>query len=97
MNANIQKAIWDNETVTIGGGQFNGEELAVLLNYAKIGQAVEMACRDLPVGFEIVISLEKNAGAVALIDPDGNEYDIEGDGPFSDTIRHAITTARSLP
>ena len=39
MIANIQSAIWNRETVTIGGGQFSGEELRLLLRQAKIGQA----------------------------------------------------------
>ena len=96
MNANIQKAIWDREVVSIGGGQFSGEELRLLLRHAKLGQAVERASRDLPLGFELIVSLEKDAGTIVLIDPDGNEYDIEGSDNFSDDIQHAITTARCL-
>ena len=40
MIANIRKAIWDRETVTIGGGQFAGEELRLLLRQLETGQAI---------------------------------------------------------
>lgn len=97
MNANIQKAIWDKEVVTIGGGQFSGAELQIMFRQLKLGQAIERACLDLPVGFEVIVSLEKDAGVVVMIDADGNEHDIDHTGDFSETIQHAITAARCMP
>lgn len=62
----------------------------------NIGKAVNRAARDLPEGWEIRIDLERHAGVVHLIDPEGNETMIEGGGElFSDQISTAIDAARS--
>ena len=50
--------------------------------------------RDLPEGWEIRIGLERYAGAVFLVDPDGNETMSEGGELFSDQINAAIDSAR---
>lgn len=97
MIANIQSAIWNREVVTIGGGQFSGEELRLLLRQAKIGQAIELICKELPFGCEVIASLERGAGSVTLIDADGNEHDIEADGPFDQALLEAVKTAKALP
>lgn len=97
MIANIQKAIWDKEVVTIGGGQFSGEELRLLVRQARTGAAIERVCAELRVGCEVIISLEKDAGTVVLIDFDGNEHDIECDQGFDATINLAVSVARALP
>lgn len=59
----------------------------------SIGCAVNRAARDLPEGWEIRIDLERGAGAVFLIDPDGNETMSEGGELFSDQINAAIDAA----
>ena len=50
--------------------------------------------RDLPEGWEIRIDLERHAGVVFLIDPDGNETMSENGELFSDQINAAIDSAR---
>lgn len=61
----------------------------------SIGKAINRAARDLPEGWEIRIDLERHAGVVFLIDPDGNETMSEGGELFSDQINAAIDAARS--
>lgn len=97
MLANIKRAIWDHETVLIAGGEFGREELQHLLRHAQIGAAVEQVCKDLRHGCEVILSLEKDAGTVVLIDHDGNEHNIEGGDSFAQDILDAINTARALP
>lgn len=60
----------------------------------SIGKAINRAARDLPEGWEIRIDLERHAGVVFLIDPDGNETMSEGGEPFSDQINTALDAAR---
>lgn len=43
------------------------------VRHLSIGKAVERACIDLPVGVEVILSLEKDAGTVTLIDAEGDE------------------------
>lgn len=63
---------------------------------ASIGKAINRAARDLPEGWEIRIDLERHAGTVHLIGPEGSETMIEGGGElFSDQISAAIDAARS--
>ena len=59
----------------------------------SIGKAINRAARDLPEGWEIRIDLERHAGVVFLIDPDGNETMSEGGELFSDQINAAIDAA----
>ena len=60
----------------------------------SIGKAINRAARDLPEGWEIRIDLERHAGVVFLIDPNGNETMSEGGELFSDQINAAIDAAR---
>ena len=75
------------DTTTIGADALSREELS-------IGKAINRAARDLPEGWEIRIDLERHAGVVFLIDPDGNETMSEGGELFSDQINAAIDAAR---
>ena len=59
----------------------------------RIGRAINRAARDLPEGWEIRIDLERHAGVVFLVDPDGNETMSEGGELFSDQINAAIDAA----
>ena len=80
----------DTETSAAHGNaldQASREELS-------IGKAINRAARDLPEGWEIRIDLERHAGVVFLIDPDGNETMSEGGELFSDQINAAIDAAR---
>ena len=78
------------DTTTIGADALSREELS-------IGKAINRAARDLPEGWEIRIDLERHAGVVFLVDPDGNETMIENDRPFSDQINAAIDAAKGEP
>ena len=61
----------------------------------SIGKAINRAARDLPEGWKIRIDLERHAGVVFLIDPDGNETMSEGGELFSDQINAAIDAAHA--
>ena len=62
--------------------------------HAAIGKAIELACRDLPDGTEISVSLEKGAGTVTLIDQDGNEHEnFSTDYGFAGVLNEAIDAA----
>ena len=61
----------------------------------SIGKAINRAARDLPEGWEIRIDLERHAGVVFLIDPNGNETMSENGELFSDQINAAIAAARA--
>lgn len=97
MIANIQSAIWNREVVTIGGGQFSGEELRLLLRQAKIGQALEKVCGELPEDCEVVLSMERGAASVHLIDKDGNEHNIITEHGLADELDQAVELAKRLP
>lgn len=59
-----------------------------------IGKAIERACADLPEETEIIVSLEKDAGTVTLIDQDGNEHEnFSTDYGFAGVLDEAIDTA----
>ena len=62
--------------------------------HAAIGKAIERACADLPEETEIIVSLEKDAGTVTLIDQDGNEHEnFSTDYGFAGVLNEAIDTA----
>ena len=96
MIANIRKAIWDRETVSIGGGLFDRDDLATLLRQASVGAAIERACLELPAGFEINIALEKDAGTVELVTATDIPLDIEGHDTFAQSIEAAINRAKDI-
>lgn len=60
---------------------------------AKIGAACNRACIELPPLYEVVISLEKDAGAVHWFDADGNEHSAYADGGFDESINAATDAA----
>lgn len=61
----------------------------------EIGSAIERACIDLPMGTELIVSLEKGAGTVTLFDSNGNEFDHfqEDHETFAERIHAAIDGA----
>lgn len=61
----------------------------------EIGSAIERACIDLPIGTELIVSLEKGAGTVTLFDSNGNEFDHfqEDHETFAERIHAAIDGA----
>ena len=97
MIANIQSAIWNRQVVTIGGGQFSGEELRLLLRQAKIGQALVKVCGELPEDCEVVLSLERGAASVHLIDANGEEHDLTTEHGLDDALDQAVELAKRPP
>lgn len=97
MIANIRKAIWDKEVVSIGGGQFSGEELRLLLRQVELGAAVGQICKELPEGFEVTVSLERDAGVVQLTTATGVEVCCEGGDTFATNLQDALTKAKGFP
>lgn len=64
--------------------------------FAKIGKAVESACRDLPEGFDILLGLEKGAGTVRLYLADSDAFTDElGGDDIADQIYNAINIAQA--
>lgn len=62
--------------------------------WLDIGKAVERACEELPDGAEIIVSLERGAGTVTMIDWDGNEHDnFPHDDGFGGVMNSAIDAA----
>lgn len=60
---------------------------------AKVGAACNRACIELPPHYEVVISLEKDAGTVHWFDADGNEHSAYADGGFDESINAATDAA----
>ncbi|MDR0214563.1 MAG: hypothetical protein LBJ15_11230 [Comamonas sp.] len=69
-------------------------EPARMHRWAEAGKAIERACEDLPEGAEIIVTLEKDAGTVTLIDQDGNEQEnFPIDNGLASVVNAAIRTA----
>lgn len=61
-----------------------------------IRKAIERACRDLPEGFEINISLERHSGTVYLLPPDTDatiSMDVDADDRLAAEINEAVDGA----
>jgi hypothetical protein len=67
-------------------------ELAALKAQADpLNDAVEEACGELPSGWMVLISLERGAGWVDLIYPDGRMHEVhEDETKVADLVREAI-------
>lgn len=56
--------------------------------------AIEQAAKDLPDGWEIVIAVERHAGTVTLIDPEGDEHQVANGEGVADDVLTAIEMAK---
>jgi hypothetical protein len=57
--------------------------------------AVELACGELPDGWQVIINMERGAGSVDLVDPDGDSIEVhEDETSISDLVREAIRRAK---
>lgn len=75
--------------------QLRAEVEALRLD-ATLGSAIQRACRDLPEGFIVSVSLEKDAGTLELCLPDTDAVLDDFDGEtFADQIHAAIDAARA--
>lgn len=61
----------------------------------RIGQEIQRAAGELPIGYNIEIDVENGAGTVSLIDDEGNRTDIDTDEYLSGAISDAIDAAMS--
>lgn len=69
-------------------------EVEALRKDATLGSAIQRACCDLPDGFMISVSLEKDAGTLELCLPDTDAVLDDFDGEtFADQIHAAIDAA----
>ena len=70
-------------------------EVAALKAHDPLNNAVEEACGELPSGWMVLISLERGAGWVDLIYPDGRMHEVhEDETKMADLVRKAIRKAR---
>lgn len=75
--------------------QLRAEVEALRLD-ATLGSAIQRACRDLPEGFIVSVSLEKDAGTLELCLPDTDAALDDFDGEtFADQIHAAIDAAKA--
>jgi hypothetical protein len=70
-------------------------DAARLSEKAQIHDAINRACKELPIGFDLHIELEKDAGTVRLYlpDTDAEQDDFGSDLTFAETINAAIDAA----
>lgn len=95
VNATIKAAQMASDAIREAAPAAQGDALdRGVREELSIGKAINRAARDLPEGWEIRIDLERHAGVVFLIDPDGNETMSENGEFFSDQINAAIDAAR---
>ncbi len=70
-------------------------EVAALKAHDPLNNAVEEACGELPSGWMVLISLERGAGWVELIYPDGRMHEVhEDETKVADLVREAIRRAK---
>jgi hypothetical protein len=68
---------------------------ALKAKFEGLNDAVEEACGELPEGWMVLISLERGAGWVDLIYPDGRMHEVhEDETSVSDLVREAIRRAK---
>lgn len=65
------------------------------LHDARLGSAIENACKSLPEGWQILISLERDSGDAALVSSNGESVDFPSNREnLGDTIADALSFAR---
>ena len=70
------------------------EATADVARDAALYCAVQRACAELPEGWEIRIELERSAGTVSLVNPDGEDVDYPSDHEcMASDINDAIDAA----
>ena len=70
------------------------EATADVARDAALYCAVQRACAELPEGWEIRIELERSAGTVSLVNPDGEDVDYPSDHEYmASDINDAIDAA----
>lgn len=61
----------------------------------KIGQAIDYAAENLPEGYEILISVQRDYATVCIIDPDGDGLGSD-DALLSDSIENLVDKAKEM-
>ena len=64
-----------------------------------LGEIASMACRELPEGWELVVSLKNGCDVVMLYDPRGDSHDdaFSIDEDIETQVKQAIGFAKSWP
>ena len=62
----------------------------------EINEIANTICRDLPEGYEIVLSLENGYGGVMLICPGGTRRGGDPEIPMNERLIHALRMAEEL-
>lgn len=63
------------------------------LHDAKLGSAIENAAGKLPEDWQVVIAVMKGGYSVGLIDPFGNDYELDAEESLVDDINNAVAEA----
>lgn len=61
-----------------------------------IDECTELAAQQLPEGYEVVITIEKNGYGVKLVDAECSEFDANGDDGIRSDIIRAINEANGF-
>lgn len=57
-------------------------------------ELANLACAELPPGWEVRIELSREAGSVILWDPEGEDHEMELDGNITGAVLRAIEQAK---
>jgi hypothetical protein len=63
------------------------------LHDAKLGAAIENAAGKLPEDWQVCITVMKGGYSVGLIDPFGNDYELNAEESLVDDINNAVAEA----
>jgi hypothetical protein len=75
--------------------RFRAHVAALKAKFEGLNDAVEEACGELPEGWMVLIYLERGAGWVELVHPDGDMHEVHADEmSISDLVRDAIRRAK---
>lgn len=90
----IQSVIEELIETALAAAPTPAEAPADVARDAALYCAVQRACAELPEGWEIRIELERSAGTVSLVNPDGEDVDYPSDHEYmASDINDAIDSA----
>ena len=62
----------------------------------QLGKAIEYAAEKLPLGFQVNVEVEKDAGWIRMYDPDGDEVEVSEGDYLYETIYNAVNIAEAM-
>lgn len=71
------------------------DNTATRLRDAKLGSAIESAAGKLPKGWQVNIHVMRGGYSVSLLDPLGNDYELDAEDDLVDDINNAVAEAIS--